>query len=162
MLKRINPILVVIALTSVALLSPAAIAAQKGGEWKSSEVIKPEQLFKILSGKSTNKPLVLQVGFQFLYEGGHIDGSIQAGPASRPDGIQKLKNAVKNVPKNKPIVIYCGCCPWVECPNIHPALMILQKLGFKNVKALFIPVNFEHDWISKGYPTVKGGKPVSK
>lgn len=162
MIKRSYPFFILMTLTSMAVLSSTTIAAQKIEEWKSNEIIKPAQLIKLLSGKSAEKPLVLQVGFDFLYEGGHIDGSIHAGPASRPDGIQSLKNAVKNVPKNKPIVIYCGCCPWVECPNIRPAFATLQSLGFRNVKALFLPVNFEHDWISKGYPTSKGSKPVSK
>lgn len=162
MIKRSYSFFILIALTSTVVFSSTEVAAQKIEEWKSSEVIKPEQLVKLMSGKSADKPLILQVGFEFLYEGGHIDGSIHAGPGSRPDGIQKLKDAVKNVPRDKQIVIYCGCCPWVECPNIRPAFTTLQNLGFKNVKALFLPVNFEHDWISKGYPTSKGSKAMSK
>ena len=125
----------------------------KGNEWKSNQLIKPEELVKILSGKSKNKPLVLQVGFEVLHRGGHIDNSVYAGPASTPDGIAALKEALKNIPKNKPIVLYCGCCPWNECPNIYPAFETTAKLGFKNVKVLYIPSSFRDDWIVKGYPT---------
>ena len=145
----------------VFMTAPLSIAA-KGHEWKSSEVIKPEQLVKMLSGKSKNKPLILQVGFEFLYQGGHIPGSIFAGPASQPDGISRLKNVVKNVSKSREIILYCGCCPWTECPNIRPAFDTMRKLGYKNVKVLNIPTNFEQDWISKGYPTEKADGAISK
>lgn len=136
-----------------AILATSLYGKPKGNEWKPSQLIKPEELVKILSGKSPNKPLVLQVGFEVLYRGGHIDKAIYAGPAFSADGIAALKEAVKNIPKNKPIVLYCGCCPWNECPNIHPAFETMAKLGFKNVKVLYLPSSFRDDWIEKGYPS---------
>ena len=159
MFKKFNAAAASIVLVSVAILTTQSYAGQKESKWNQSEIIKPHELKKILSGKSSKRPLVLQVGFQFLYEGGHVDGSDWAGPASRPDGIQRLKDALTKVPKNKQIVIYCGCCPWSECPNIVPAFKLMKHMGFKDVKMLYIPVNFEQDWISKGYPVTKGNKP---
>ncbi len=156
MLQRSRLPVVTIFLVTVALLTTASSRPSEGQQWKPNEVIKPEQLVKMLSRKSTDRPLVLQVGFDFLYQGGHIDGASWAGPASRPDGIARLKDAVKNVPRDREIVIYCGCCPWSECPNILPAFEILKELGFKNVRALYIPIDLERDWISKGYPTQTG------
>lgn len=155
MRKKLELPLVVISLAAAAILAAASYGVPKDKRWKADELIKPEQLEKMLSGKSKDKPLVLQVGFEFLYYGGHIDGSIWAGPASTANGITKLKNAVKGIPKNKEIVLYCGCCPWAECPNIQPAFDTMRKLGFKDVKVLYLPSNFEQDWISKGYPTEK-------
>ena len=160
MRNNINSLLVIIVVAAISSVASAANAAPKNGQLTSSDVIKPEQLIKLLSGKM--KPLVLQVGFDFLYQGGHIDRSIWAGPASRPDGITRLENAVRNVPRDKEIVLYCGCCPWTECPNIQPAFDTVRKLGFKNVKVLYIPSDFEHDWIRQGYPIEKSGERSSK
>lgn len=162
MLRRIYLTLTAISFVSFAFLSNAAIAAQKSTELSASDVIKPRELMKMLSGNPHDRPLVLQVGFSFLYESGHIDGAIHAGPAMRPDGIRKLRAAVKKVPKSRMIVIYCGCCPWPECPNIRPAYELLQHLGFKDVKTLYVPINFDKDWIKKGYPITKGTDPGSR
>lgn len=159
MFRKKSLMLAVVALAAATLFAPKIFGAPKLSQLGPNQMIKPEQLVKILSTKSSKKPLVLQVGFQFLYEGGHIDGAKWAGPASRPDGIQRLKDAVKNVPKDRYIVIYCGCCPWAECPNIRPAFEILKQMGFKDVKALYIPINFARNWIEKGYPITKGSKP---
>ncbi len=159
MLKRVGPLPVIIALASMAFLASTVYAQQVMNPWKPDQVIKADHLVKILSEKSAHKPLILQVGFKFLYENGHINNSLWAGPASQPEGIHRLETAVKNVSKAQPIVIYCGCCPWTECPNIRPAFSTLQKLGFKDVKVLYIPRNFAHDWINKRYPVTKGNKP---
>ncbi|MCL5267115.1 MAG: rhodanese-like domain-containing protein [Bacteroidetes bacterium] len=159
MLNSVNQLLVVAAVMAFVFLTPPLDIAAKGQEWKSSEVIRPEQLAKMLSGKSKQKPLVLQVGFEFLYHDGHISGSEWAGPASQQDGLNRLTNAVKNVPKNREIILYCGCCPWSECPNIRPAFETLEKLGFSNVKVMYVHTNFGQDWIDRGFPVTKGNKP---
>lgn len=159
MLRRIYAASAAVAIAAVAFLATQLYATQRQAQWNSGNIIRPHELLKILSGKSKNKPLVLQVGFQFLYDNGHIDGAQWAGPASRPDGIERLKAALKNVPKDRNIVIYCGCCPWSECPNTRPAFTLMKQMGYKNVKMLYIPINFAHDWISKGYPITKGSKP---
>lgn len=162
MLKQNKSLLIFMSLASVAFLMSTAYAQQVINPWKPSQVIKADQLVKILSKKSAHKPLILQVGFKFLYENGHIKNSVWAGPAYQPEGINRLKEAVKNVSKTRSIVIYCGCCPWTECPNIRPAFSTLEKLGFKDIKVLYIPKNFAHDWIKKGYPITKGSTPSPK
>ena len=75
---------------------------------------------------------------------------------SQPEGIQALREAVKKLPKTRRIVIYCGCCPWDRCPNLAPAFNELEKLGFKNVKALHIAQNFGANWVNQGYPVQAG------
>ena len=107
-----------------------------------------------LNGKDA--PLVLQVGMARLYRYAHIRGSEYAGPAAEPEGLAALRKRVQSLPKSASIVIYCGCCPWEHCPNIKPAYDELHKMGFTNVKALFLPNNFKSDWEDKGYPTEKG------
>ncbi len=106
--------------------------------------------------KSKNKPLVLQVGMARLYRHSHIPGADYAGPANEPEGLDALRKRVQSVAKGAPIVIYCGCCPWDHCPNIQPAYAELHRLGFTNVKALYLPNNFKSDWVDKGFPTTNG------
>ena len=119
--------------------------------WTSSQVITPEKLHSILTHKRSHKPVVLMVGFDFLYDQGHIPGSVFAGTASNKEGLEKLKSTVKNYKKDQSIVIYCGCCPFNHCPNVRPAFKALKGLGYKNVKVLDIPKDFESNWTNKGY-----------
>lgn len=102
------------------------------------------------------RPLIFQVGFRVLYLQAHIPNSEYIGPASEPEGIERLRQRVDALPRTQQIVIYCGCCPWNKCPNIHPAYNELRALGFRNVKLLYIADNFGKDWVDKGYPVAKG------
>ncbi len=117
--------------------------------------ITPEELVKLVQAKS-GQPLILNVGPRMLYEQAHITGSEYIGQGSDPNALEKLKDRVKNVPKSKSIVLYCGCCPWTHCPNVEPAFHRLEALGYTNVKVLYIATNFGTDWVNKGYPTVRG------
>ena len=72
------------------------------------------------------------------------------------NGLQQLRKRVEALPRNKFIIIYCGCCPWSHCPNVKPADDALRALGFTNVKVLYIANNFGVDWVEKGYPVAKG------
>ena len=91
-----------------------------------------------------------------LYTEAHIPGSEYLGPASSDEGRQKLRERVNSLPKNQPIVLYCGCCPWNHCPNVKPAYAELRGLGFTNVKVLYIAHDFGSDWVEKRYPIAKG------
>jgi thiosulfate/3-mercaptopyruvate sulfurtransferase len=120
------------------------------------QLIQPAELNSLLAAKSGDKPLVLQVGSRMQFDQAHISGSEYAGPGSQASGLEALKKRVASVPKDKSIVIYCGCCPWNRCPNIAPAFRTLQSLGFTHVKALYIADNFGSDWLDKGYPVDRG------
>ncbi len=125
---------------------PAAGAAQ----------IQPEELVSILKSAKGPKPLIIQVGFRVMYLQAHIPGSEYMGPASKADGILKLRRRVEALARTRPIVLYCGCCPWDKCPNIEPSYKLLRDMGFKDVKLLYIAHNFGTDWVEKGYPTARG------
>ena len=99
--------------------------------------------------------MILQVGFLILYKQSHIPGAEYCGPARSPEGIAEHRKCVEKVPHSKEIVIYCGCCPWEECPNVRPAFAELKRLGFKNLRVLDIPQNFGEDWVKKGYPVAQ-------
>jgi len=131
------------------------IEIKKGDPWTVNQVITPSELEHKLTSKKGKKPEVLQIGFDFLYKEGHIPGSKYIGPASSVKGITALKNYVKNMNKNTPIVIYCGCCPMAHCPNVKPAFKTLEKMGYNNVKLLYLPGDFDRDWAQNGYPVKK-------
>ena len=99
----------------------------------------------------------MSVAFPVLYKGKHIVHAINAGPASKPEGIEALKTAVAKLPKDADLAIYCGCCPMLKCPNIRPAYRTLKELGFTHVRVLSLPANLHADWVSKDYPSEGAG-----
>jgi thiosulfate/3-mercaptopyruvate sulfurtransferase len=125
------------------------------GQWQRSEMIQPQELIIRVRDNGASKPLIIFTGFRSLYRGGHIPGALFGGPASTTEGLETLKLVVQKIPRNREIVIYCGCCPWEACPNVRPAIDVLHQLGFKQVKALVISSNLEADWAAKGYPLEK-------
>jgi thiosulfate/3-mercaptopyruvate sulfurtransferase len=137
-----------------ALLAVVLTFANAGSAAPDPPRISAEELAAVLAAGG-QKPLVLQVGVSRLFRYAHIRGSEFAGPASEPAGLDLLRNRVRGLKRDTAIVIYCGCCPWEHCPNIHPAYGELRRLGFTNVKALYLPNNFKFDWDDKGYPTEK-------
>jgi rhodanese-related sulfurtransferase len=123
---------------------------------RSKNLVQTADLLKALKSSGTEKPLVLYVGPHTFYQQAHITGAEFVGPASRAEGMEKLRARAGSLPHDKPIVLYCGCCPWDHCPNVRPAFRELQKMGFKNVRVLYLPTSFGTDWADKGYPTAKG------
>ena len=143
------------------LLLPLAVLLLGVSAWPqdatSMPVIQIDELLKILKSPKVDKPLLIQVGSHVLYSQAHIPGSEYIGPASSDSGLKQLRQRVASLPRNKFVVIYCGCCPWSHCPNIKPAAEALRAMGFTRFKALYIPDNFGTDWVDKGYPTAQGG-----
>ncbi len=125
-------------------LALVSVAADDG-------TIEPQELAAELHAK-TSKAVLIHVGFAVMYRGKHIPQSIYAGPARSPEGLETLKKAVANISREREIVIYCGCCPLVMCPNVKPALAALRGMGFTHVKILSLPTNFATDWVNHGYP----------
>jgi rhodanese-related sulfurtransferase len=141
----------------LSLTGPAPAGAKPASSIPAAALIQPADLAASLKTASTPKPLLLHVGFHILYTQAHIPGSEYVGPASEEGGLQLLRNRVAKLPKDTAIVIYCGCCPWGDCPNIAAAYDALHALGFTHVKALYIADNFGTDWMDKGYPVTRGG-----
>ena len=121
-----------------------------------TQLLQPQALHTLLQTAGVEKPLILQVGSHVLYAEGHIPGSEYVGQGSQPVGLQQLQNRVSSISRKKLIVLYCGCCPWVRCPNVEPAFAKLREMGFTNVKVLYLADNFGTDWAAKGYPVEQG------
>jgi thiosulfate/3-mercaptopyruvate sulfurtransferase len=121
-----------------------------------SQLMQPAELLQLIRPSQAAHPLLLQVGSHIMFSQAHIPGSVFAGPGAQASGLRLLESKVAAMPKDKLIVIYCGCCPWGRCPNIGPAFRRLHELGFTNVKALYIANNFGDDWVARGYQVDKG------
>jgi rhodanese-related sulfurtransferase len=134
--------------------SRPAPPARPESERPQPKTVQPSELVHLLSGSS--KPTIVSVSSRSVYESGHIPGALYHGPASSKDGLKDLKQWAETVPKTTSIVLYCGCCPVKESPDLRPALMALREMGFTNVKALWLEHGFEADWAAKGYPVEKG------
>jgi len=119
--------------------------------WTPQQLMTPEALAKNLA-PGAKRPVIISVAFPVLYRNRHIETAVLAGPGRVVEGIAALKAAVKDLPKDAEIVVYCGCCPMERCPNLRPAFRALKGLGFTKIHALNIPANFNTDWVSKGYP----------
>jgi len=137
-----------------ALVATLCLCQDAADPWVKSEALEPAALAGLIKG--SKPPTVICVAFPSLYNLKHISHASFAGPGAKPEGIEMLKKAVANVPKDADLVIYCGCCPMERCPNIRPAFKALQGLGFKNLRVLLLPQDFATDWAGKGLPFDKG------
>src|SRR5690349_5227290 len=109
-------LLIGIGLLAAAALWGQAATAVLASTDSSLPQLSPEELVKILKAPA-EKPLIFQVGFHVLYVQAHIPGSEYVGPGSDEAGLRLLSKRVVALPKNRWIVLYCGCCPWAHCPN---------------------------------------------
>ena len=111
------------------------------------KLLAPAKLVEIIKDPKVPKPLIINVGPTPL-----IKGAKYIGAAEDPVNKERLKTMVKELPKNKDIVLYCGCCKLEDCWNIHEADKIMSSMGFTNYKILNMPEDFTVDWHQKGYP----------
>jgi len=147
----------VIALIAILLAAMNARGNGPGADpWTPAQLTSPKALNKRLAETKGVKPLIIHVGFRILYDQAYIPGSAYHGPGAKPEGLAELKKQVQRLPRNTEIVIYCGCCPWNECPNIRPAFQTLKEMRFTRIKVLSIPTSLAVDWAGKGYPLERG------
>ncbi|MGN6163656.1 MAG: rhodanese-like domain-containing protein [Flavisolibacter sp.] len=132
-------------LTSISLQS----FSQAPENWTKDQLIQPAQLAQKLKDNDTSL-VIISVG-----PGALIPHSVTAGPAQEKENILQLKNELQKRNRDAEIVIYCGCCPFEHCPNVRPAIGLLQEMKFTNYKLLNLPHNIKADWLDKDYPRVK-------
>jgi len=115
--------------------------------WTTEQLMEPQSLATFINDSMASKPLIINIG-----PAGSIKGSIKIGPANDNDNLDKLKALLSKEDKNRTVVIYCGCCPFKNCPNIRPAFLLLKKMKFNDPKLLNLPNNLKIDWINHQYP----------
>ncbi len=116
-------------------------------QWTESQLMAPHDLASIINDPKAQKPIVFSIGPRAI-----IKNSVDIGPANEEGNMQKLKQELSKLSKDANIVIYCGCCPFKDCPNIRPAFSLLNKMKFTQHKLLNLSKNIKVDWIDKGYP----------
>ena len=143
-----------IAIFVVFVLATLSFRAMDAGEneepWKPEQLLAPAELAKTIGDPAAKQPMVFSIG-----PGAVIRGSIDIGPGRDSNNIKKLRQQLSQLPKDANIVIYCGCCPFVHCPNIRPAFTLLNEMKFTHPQLLNIERNIKTDWIDKGYPVAK-------
>ncbi|MGN6647986.1 MAG: rhodanese-like domain-containing protein [Cytophaga sp.] len=132
-------------LHAVLLLSTIIIAV--AFSYPAEKLIEPAQLAAVLQNPAAKKPAIYNVGPMAM-----IPDAVLIGETINPANQTKIKTALKDVPRDKEIVIYCGCCKIEDCWNIHEASTILTNMGFTNFKILNIKTDFKTDWSDKKYP----------
>lgn len=125
-------------------------SASSDEPWRPDQLLAPAALAKTIADPNATQPIIFCIG-----PGAVIKGSIDIGPARDSANLAKLRQRLSELPKDANIVIYCGCCPFVHCPNIRPAFSLLNELKFSQAKLLNIEHNVKTDWIDKGYPVMK-------
>lgn len=121
-----------------------------------AQLLQPAELAQTLRTSIGEKPLILQVGSHVLYAEAHIPGSEYVGAAGHESGLQVLRDRMKSVPRDRLVVIYCGCCPWSRCPNIRRAYRQLTVLGFTRLRVLYLADDLGTNWVAQGFPIAKG------
>lgn len=133
---------------SISMIFPACSSAQDKKEpWAENQLMRPSELAKMLNDSSAQIPLLYNIG-----PSGLIKNSIDIGEGKNTQNIEKFRKELSKLSKDADIVIYCGCCPFKDCPNIRPPFNLLNEMKFTNHKLLNLPQNLKVDWIDKGYP----------
>lgn len=134
-------------LMAVILFTITAYGQPQAEPWASAQLLEPEKLVAILNDSNATQPLIFNMG-----PVNSIKGAIKIGPAKESENLKELKKLLSEEDRKREIVIYCGCCPFKDCPNIRPAFSLLTEMKFINHKLLNLPSNLKVDWINHGYP----------
>jgi thiosulfate/3-mercaptopyruvate sulfurtransferase len=131
---------------AIALIALVIFTSGNGKDnWTPDQLMPVEELAEQITQHKA--PIILNIG-----PAGNIKTAKEIGSVNTPEQLEKLRNTLKTLDKNQAIVVYCGCCPFKNCPNIRPAMGMLAEMNFSNYKLLNIPQNLKVDWIDKGYP----------
>ncbi len=148
--------LLLVALGCSASCRPPAADGQPSGDSAADAWVTPDALAaELASPGGADAPVVVFTGPPFLYRIGRIPGAVARGPASTPQGLADLKAWAEPLPRSTNLVVYCGCCPLADCPNLAPASAALGAMGFTRVRLLRLPSNFGTDWVQRGYPVAR-------
>jgi hypothetical protein len=136
----------------------AASCARPAPSIQPGDLIQIDELAAILADSSASQPALVHIGFEPLYRAAHIPGSRYVGAGSKPEGLTGVTQYLGTLPAEQTVVLYCGCCPWTDCPNVQPAFRVAKATGRSNIRVLYITGNLERDWVAKGLPIVKAGE----
>lgn len=136
-------------ITMIILVASFSIQSwkQQSEPWSKAQLMEPSDLAKMINSGKADQIKIFSVGPSPV-----IKHSINIGSTRNAANLEKLKAHLEKLPKDENLVVYCGCCPFKNCPNVRPAFSLLNKMRFTNHKLLNLPKNIKSDWIDKGYP----------
>ena len=123
--------------------------------WPADHVVSGEDLAREVTAPGA-RPRVMHVGPAVLFKRAHVPTAIHAGEGGEPDGLAEITTALAPLAHDTDLVLYCGCCPYKNCPNIRPAYSKAVELGFTRVRVLDLPTNLKTDWSDHGLPVETG------
>lgn len=147
MLKKATLFISFLAIAFIAVAFTHCTEPNSKEPWSEEQLMPPAELAQIILNGNEPHTYIYDIG-----PAGQIRDAIEIGEGKNKKNIEKLRAELSDVPKDANIVIYCGCCPFKDCPNIRPAFDLLNDMGFKNQNLLNLPENLKVDWIDKGYP----------
>ncbi len=145
-MKNLRPILIALFVVIFANISLLVIG-QTAEPWTSKDLMEPQTLVSLLGKPKAQQPVIFNIG-----PVADIKGAINIGSTASKANLDKLSKSLASVPKDKMVVIYCGCCPFRNCPNIRPAFALLKERGYQKAKLLNLKQNLKVDWTDYGYP----------
>jgi thiosulfate/3-mercaptopyruvate sulfurtransferase len=116
----------------------------------------PRDLAARLDEVRDGKLDVLHVGPLYLYGKARIPHARHAGEASTAEGYAAIVAELRKLAPTREVVLYCGCCPTQNCPNIVPTERAARDVGLKRAFVLDLPTTLKADWTEHGYPVEKG------
>ncbi|MHA4807847.1 rhodanese-like domain-containing protein [Flavitalea flava] len=147
----IKPLFAFLVPLALIALAVSSFKQETTGEpWTEKQLLDPAALANTITNPQAKQPYIFCVG-----PGSIIKGSIDIGPGKEKENLNKFSQQLSTLPKDAPIVIYCGCCPFEHCPNIRPAFTLLNEMKFTHPQLLNLPHNIKTDWIDKGFPVTK-------
>lgn len=136
-----------VALLVASIALATAFHPKETDPWKPEQLLAPSELAATINNPNAIQPIILNIG-----PAGHIKNSIKIGATREKENLDAMKKLLAKEPKHRVIVLYCGCCPFQNCPNIRPAFSLLNDMKFTNHKLLNLTKNLKVDWIDHGYP----------
>ena len=125
--------------------------------WTAAQITQPGQLAAKLSKGA--KPVILQVGFQVLYKSKHIPGSIYAGPASTPEGLNALKQAARTLPEECGHLHLLRLLPDRQVPEYSSRICRPESHGLYHLHVVMLSTSFGKDWAAHAYPVAGESAP---
>ncbi len=141
---------------ATAILACGRAAAAGGDSGPPLARMAPRDLAARLDDVRAGKLDVLHVGPAYLFGNARIPHSRHAGEASTADGYAAIVVELRKLGAEREIVLYCGCCPTKNCPNIAPAERAAREVALRRAFVLDLPTTLKADWSDHGYPVEKG------
>jgi hypothetical protein len=137
----------ILPLAILLIIVGASFNTHQAEPWRPDQLMEPKDLATIINDPKSEKPLIIDIG-----PAGVIKSAVHIGAVHEQENFDRLKELLSKQKKDRQIVIYCGCCPFVHCPNVRPAFKLLNDMKFTNQKLLNLSHNLKANWINYGYP----------